>query len=263
MRRVALRGEPVRASGSELPLVLAHRRAALRVAVLPEAGGRIHLHAGEGVVRLALRAPREQEALRVEAAARVLRRQPALVEAQLVVGAPGDGVVALPRVERPLDHAQPLDQLGDDEVRVRVAVAVEVAALVDGDAADGELDVLPFARVEAAEEDLLGVALAPFVGEQDARRELQEIARVGVRDRRERSDGDVEVRRADVRRRRTAAHVHLFDGRRRSRRRGRADGGEDGTPAAAPSRGTAGVTGSDGSVATGATTSGAGAGGAK
>ena len=47
-----------------------------------------------------------------------------------------------------------------------------------GNAADGELDVLPLARVEAAQEDLLGVALAALVGEQDAGRELEQLGRV-------------------------------------------------------------------------------------
>ena len=87
-------------------------------------------------------------------------------------------------------------------MRVGVAVAVEVAALVDGHAADGELDVLPFARVEAAQEDLLGVAFAALVGEQDARRELQELGRVLCAARaRARRPSDVEVGGAAARRR--------------------------------------------------------------
>ena len=122
-----------------------------------------------------------RSALRAEAARRVLRREPALLEAELVVGAARDGVVALPRIEGPFDDAQRLDELGDDEVRVGVAVAVEVAALVDGHAADGELDVLPLARVEAAQEHLLGVALAAFVGEQDPGRELEQLGGVRAR----------------------------------------------------------------------------------
>src|SRR5256885_1476774 len=55
------------------------------------------------------------------------------------------GVVSLPRIEGSLQDAQRLDQLRDDEVRVRVAVAVEVPALVDGNAIHRELDVLAFA----------------------------------------------------------------------------------------------------------------------
>jgi len=52
-------------------------------------------------------------------------------------------------------------------MRVGVAVAVQVPALVDGNARDRELDVLTLARVEAAHEDLLGVPLPAFVGQQD------------------------------------------------------------------------------------------------
>jgi hypothetical protein len=77
---------------------------------------------------------------------------------------------------------------------------VQVAALVDGNAADAELDVLAFTRVEAAQEDLLGVALAALVGEQDARRELQELRRVGVRHARELAGAQVEVGRTAARR---------------------------------------------------------------
>ena len=147
-------------------------------------------------VALAVRAPQSEHALRAEAARRVLRGEAALLEAELVVGAAGDGVVALPRIERALDDAQRLDELGDDEVRVGVAVAVEVAALVDGHAADGELDVLPLARVEAAQEDLLGVPLAALVREQDPGRELEQLARVLARHARELADVEVEVGRA-------------------------------------------------------------------
>ena len=95
--------------------------------------------------------------------AEVLGGEPAALEAELVVGAAGHREVALTRIEGTLHHAKRLDELGDDEVRVRIAVAMQVAALVDGDAADGELDVLPLARVEPAEEDLLGVPFAALV----------------------------------------------------------------------------------------------------
>ena len=159
----------------------------------PNPCGLVDLGAAEGVRALAGRSPETEEALRPEAPDRVARREPALGEAELVVRAPRDGEVALVRIERPLDHAQRLDQLRDDEVRVGVAVAVEVPALVDGDAADGELDVLPLARVEAAHEHLLGVPLAAFVGEQDAGRELEEIGRVRVRQIGELADRDLEV----------------------------------------------------------------------
>ncbi len=118
---------------------------------------------------LARRSPQREEALRAEAPGRVARAQAALAQPELVVGAARHRVVALPRIERPFEHAQRLDQLGDDEVGVGVAVAVQVAALVDGHAADRELDVLPLARVESAQEDLLGMAFAALVGQQECR----------------------------------------------------------------------------------------------
>ena len=142
----------------------------------------------------------EEHAIGAEAADRELGGDAAVGEPEVIVGAARDGVVALPRIERPLDHAQRLNQLGDDEVGVGVAVAVQVARLVDRHAVDGELDVLSFARVEAAQEHLLGVALAAFVGEQDARRELEELGGVGARHERELPDVDVVVGGAAARR---------------------------------------------------------------
>ena len=115
-----------------------------------------------------LSGPQQEQPLRAEVPDRVLGRQPALLEAQVVVGTPGDGEVALLRRVRPLEDAHGANQLGDDEVRVGVAVAVVVARVVDGDAVDGELEVLPFVRVEAAQEHLLGVTGASFVREQEA-----------------------------------------------------------------------------------------------
>ena len=139
---------------------------------------------------------RSEQALGVEAAGRVLGREPAPVEPELVVGAAGDGEVALLRRVRPLEHAHRVNELGDDEVRVGVAVAVVVARVVDGDAVDGELEVLPLVRVEAAEEDLLGVARAALVREEEAGRELERVGRVRARDGLELADGDLVVGRS-------------------------------------------------------------------
>src|SRR5205823_6617165 len=114
---------------SELPLVLPHRRRAVPPAVLPEAVAPRDLRARERAVALGRRTPCEEHPLRAEAAARVLRREPALLEPELVIRAPRDRVVALMRIERPLEDAQAVHELGDDEMSVRVAVAVKVAAL--------------------------------------------------------------------------------------------------------------------------------------
>jgi hypothetical protein len=115
---------------------LRHRRSALGVAVLSEAVRLRDLGAREGVGALARRSEQTEDPLRAEATGRVARGEAALDEAQLVIGAARDGEVPLARIERALEHAQRLDQLGDDEVRVGVAVAVQVAALVDREPAD-------------------------------------------------------------------------------------------------------------------------------
>jgi hypothetical protein len=49
-----------------------------------------------------------------------------------------------------------VDELRDEEMRIREAAAVEIAALVDRDAVDRELEVLALPGVEAAQVDALG-----------------------------------------------------------------------------------------------------------
>ena len=202
--------EAIRALLSERAFVLPHRGRARRVAVLAEAIRLVDLDAREGVLARFLRPPREEHALNAEAAAHVLRGEAALGEPELVVRAPGDGVVALPRIERPFEDSQTLHELGDDEVRVGVAVAVQVAALVDGHTAHRELDVLPFARVEAPHEDLLGVALAALVREEDSGRELEQIGRIATRHARELADVQVEIRCAAARRILATTNANFF-----------------------------------------------------
>jgi hypothetical protein len=68
----------------------------------------------------------------------------------VVVGAACHGEVALLRRIRALEHPHRLDELRDEKVRVGVAVAVVVARVVDRDAVDRELEVLPLVRVEPA-----------------------------------------------------------------------------------------------------------------
>ena len=84
-------------------------------------------------------------------------------------------------------------------MRVGVAVAVVVARVVDGDAVDGELEVLPLVRVEAAQEDLLGVARAALVREEEARGELERVGGVRARDGLELAERHVVVGGAQVR----------------------------------------------------------------
>src|SRR5690606_7922010 len=97
-----------------------------RATVHAEARRVEQLDATERMRALPRRPPHEQHAVRREGAGGVLRRQPAPREAELVRGAPRDGEVALPRIEGPLDDAERLDELGDDEVEIGVAVPVQV-----------------------------------------------------------------------------------------------------------------------------------------
>ena len=110
------------------------------------------------------RPPGDERTLGVEAARGVLRREAPQRKTELVVGAPRDRVVALTSIEGPFDDAQPLHELGNDEVGIGIAVAMQVAALVDRHSTHRELDVLTFPCVEAPKKDLLRMALSPLVG---------------------------------------------------------------------------------------------------
>ena len=183
----------------------------------------VDLGAGVGVARVC-RGEREQRALGAIRAERVLAGEPALFEAGLVVGAAGDGVIALAHVEGALEHAQAPDQLGDQEAGVCIAATVIVAALVDRHTIDGQLDVLPFARIEAAQVDALGVTVAAFLGEIDARCELQQLGGAATRYARELAHLDPDIGNAGTWRRVPPDHRDLGrrgGGRLRRRMRGR------------------------------------------
>ncbi len=158
LRRVGRRVEAKDSVLADGDLVLADGGPALGLSVRPEAVGRVVLGPGEGAGGRVARAPEDEQALRAEAADRVLGRKSAAVEPKMVIGAAGDSEVPLLRRIRALEHAHRVDELWDDEVRVGVPVAVVVPRVVDGDAIDAELEVLPLVRVEAAQEHLLGVA---------------------------------------------------------------------------------------------------------
>ena len=100
---------------------------------------------------------------------------------------------------------------------VGVAVAVQVPALVDGNATDRELDVLALARIESAHEDLLGVSFATFIGQQDPGRELEQLGGVGARHLGKLVDSQLEIGRAPTDRRTAAKHGDV-DGSRSGRR---------------------------------------------
>src|SRR5262249_60464558 len=123
-----------------------------RVASVPAAVGPAAHAPAEGAVRLAGGSVEGQRPLGPEAPQRVFGRQSASIEAELVIRASGNGVVSLPRIEGPFEDPKRPHELGKDEMRISVTVAMEVAALVDRNTTDRELDVLPFASVEATQE---------------------------------------------------------------------------------------------------------------
>src|ERR1019366_6177726 len=202
-------GDAPGAAVAELAFVLRERRASLVRAVLAVPVRLGVLGRGERVSALALRPPREEHLLGAVAARGPLRGEPAAGETELVVGAPGDGEVALMRIEGPLEHPDRLDGLGQNEVGVGVAVTVEVPRIVDRYAADGDLHRLAFSGVEAAESDGVGVPFAALVGHQNAGRELQEVSGARARDHGELADRELEVGAAPGRRSRASGHAHL------------------------------------------------------
>ena len=261
--RVRGSADSIRAVRTEMTFVLPHRAAALGVAILTEAVGLVELRAAERPRCRSRGAEEQEQPLGSEAPHGVFCGEAAPREPELVVGASRDRIVALLRIERTFEHAQSQDQLGNDEVRIGVAVAVEVPALVDGNAADRELDVLPFARVEAAHEDLLGVSFAAFVGEKDPGRKLEQLGCVLARHLVELAHADVEVGRAAARGRHPAVHGHL-GGRRPAAVGDRRRSGGFSAGFSASAAGAARCTAVSGSAsAFGSTNSGGGAGGAK
>ena len=154
-------------------LVLGVGGGALVAAVLSVAFAAGEFDAAEGARALAIRTPERQHPVGVERPAAILDVRPARWETEGVLGRSRDSKIALARIEGAFQNAQRLDQLGDEEVRVGVALAVRVRGLVDGDAVDGELQVLPAASVEAAKKDLIRVALAEPVGDEHPGRESQ------------------------------------------------------------------------------------------
>src|SRR5690606_30739051 len=75
---------------------------------------------------------------------------------------------ALVEGEGALGDLDRVDELGRDEAEVEVAVAVDVRPLVDGHALDRHLEIGAVNRVEAADEELVTLALAAVLDERDA-----------------------------------------------------------------------------------------------
>ena len=195
----------------ERGLPLSDRGAARCLPVRAESVRRVVLGTRECSGRRASRPPKDEQALRAKVADRVRAGQPPLLEAQVVVGTPGNGEVSLLRRVRSLEYADGANELGDDEVRVRVAIAVVVARVVDRNAVDGELEVLTLVRVEPTQKHLLCVARASLVREEKARGELERVGRVRSWNGLELADRHVVVGDAELSADETTADVDLFD----------------------------------------------------
>ncbi len=76
------------------------------------------------------------------------------------VGDSGGGEIARVGVVRTLAIAETLDQLGDEEIQVRVALAVGVGGQVDRYTVDRGGEVRAVIEIEAAQEILVRFAVA-------------------------------------------------------------------------------------------------------
>ncbi len=219
-RRVRVREERELVS-AQLGLELRHRTRRRVRTVGSEAVPLDEVDADEGGAGGSRRAPEPDEALRTECPVGGLRDPPAMREPEPVVDAARNREVALARVEGPLDHTQPLDELRDHEVGVGVAVGVRVRRLIHRDAFDAHLDVLSLAGVEAPKEDRRRVPLTRRVREKEPGRQRQELLGVASRHVAELADVDGQVARRDGSRATRTPDTHLVDGRRSARRRQR------------------------------------------
>ena len=92
------------------------------------------------------------------------------------VGRAGAGEIALVGIVGTLFVINPLNQFGDQEVDVRVALPVGVAARVYWHTRDVGGEVCAVVQVEAAQEILVGLAFAAVLGDDQARHKFQNLA---------------------------------------------------------------------------------------
>ena len=159
----------------------------------PEAVGGAVLDGAERSIPLPLRCPEAEQPPRAIRAEACFGAYPAVAHAQLVSGAARDGEISLMRIEGALDDLQVADQLGDDEMCVGVAMGVGVVDLVDRHPVHGEFDRLARSSVEAAEEHLLGMPFAAFVGDEDSWCQVEQILGILSRDDGQLPDVDLKV----------------------------------------------------------------------
>ena len=95
---------------------------------------------------------------------------------QMDVGGAGAGEIALVGVVGTLLVVDPLDQFRDQEVDVRVALAVGVATRVDRHARHIGGEVGAVIEIEAAQKILVGLAFAAVLGDDQSGDEFQHFA---------------------------------------------------------------------------------------
>ena len=88
----------------------------------------------------------------------------------------GRGKIALRRRIPALFVIEAHGQFGDQEVQVRPALAVAVAALVDGHLVDGGAQVRAVIEVEAAQVELVGLAFAAMLADDQPRHGFEQFA---------------------------------------------------------------------------------------
>src|SRR5882672_10753188 len=86
------------------------------------------------------------------------------------------GEVAFVGVVRAFAVVDMLDQLGDEEIQVRVTLAVPVARQIERHAVDMDREVGAMVEVEAAQEILIRLARAAVLGDDHAGDDLQHLA---------------------------------------------------------------------------------------
>ena len=92
-------------------------------------------------------------------------------------GAAGRGEVAFLRRIRPLPVVEARDQFGDQEIEVGPALAMRVATLVDRHVVDRGAQVGAVVEIEAAQVELVGLAFAAVLADDQPRRRFQQFAR--------------------------------------------------------------------------------------
>ena len=96
--------------------------------------------------------------------------------AVLEIDGAGRGEVAFVGVVRALLVFDAVEQLGNHEVDVGVALAVAMRVHVDGNAVDAGGEVRAVIEIEAAQEILVGLAVAAVLRDDEARNGLQQLA---------------------------------------------------------------------------------------